>query len=1070
MQARKRSCRVASGQCVFSLVAGMILMVVLAPMAPAVEQDLPFSSTARQVDSGLLTPTITTVDMTFLVDDVGAALVIVTSPSKTLTVSLIDPSLNETFVGDVGLGISGGGTLPEDADINPAVTGKDYLFRLDSPAVGVWTVRVTETVAPVADLPVVLNLWLASSIQGFVVGGGEDYPVGSEVRLGLFVTDSASALAGYTVAATVFRLGDPTFTPTAITFADDGVAPDFVAADGLHTGSIVLTEAGTYDMRATVTGTTPGSVAYKRDLLTRFDVVTPQATLDAMSFTNSGVDTNGNTLFDLIRVGIDVDVAVAGEYNVRVDLRAVGGAEVSANTVGNLPVGVQTVAVDFGADIVRQLGENGPYAVPRIRLEAIRAGVPETHDALYNLGSTTAFLLGQLEREPILFGSTIDGGNDCDNDGDFDTLAFAVEVDVLNSGSYTYSMSLLDPSGGEIEFLSGNEFLTAGVNVLDLEVDGATINAHGVDGPYTLGNVLFFGAGASIVAGVVAVSAPYLVSDFEAPLTLVPYNVGFETFAIAPVVGQGGWGLSAGVSALAAVVNTTAPFAGTRALSILRDPALGDGNTWGAFTPILAAAPELQQEVALRMRIEGGGGPSYEVLVQSPTDNFVVAWIRFAADGDILVLQPFGGATVFVSTGFNWLQAFGAGTYFEVKFTVDVLQPVSNQVAIELDGTTVYSGTALGSTFVEQLAIVTNNTAPLQPAYVDDIRLVQRLIQNDCNQNGIPDACDIALGTSIDCNGDGIPNECEPDCNSNSVADPCDVLAATSSDCNANEVPDECELATQDCNLNGVLDSCDIAAGTSLDCNLNGRPDSCDLTLGFAEDCNLNGIPDECDIASGFSLDCNLNGIPDSCDFAAGTSLDCNLNGLPDECDIASGFSTDCNLNEVPDTCDLATGTSLDCNANDVPDECDVSIGTSADCNANSVPDECDLMVGSSSDCNANATPDECDIASGISFDLNTDGVPDECNEFIRGDADFDGVITLADAIGILGYLTGSATVCRDALDTNDDGALNIVDPIYLLSYSFLMGTPPVSPFPGCGTDLTLTDTLDCLGPVPACP
>jgi len=32
----------------------------------------------------------------------------------------------------------------------------------------------------------------------------------------------------------------------------------------------------------------------------------------------------------------------------------------------------------------------------------------------------------------------------------------------------------------------------------------------------------------------------------------------------------------------------------------------------------------------------------------------------------------------------------------------------------------------------------------------------------DCNNNGVPDACDIAEGTSEDCTGNGIPDECQP--------------------------------------------------------------------------------------------------------------------------------------------------------------------------------------------------------------------------------------------------------------------------------------------------------------------
>ncbi len=34
----------------------------------------------------------------------------------------------------------------------------------------------------------------------------------------------------------------------------------------------------------------------------------------------------------------------------------------------------------------------------------------------------------------------------------------------------------------------------------------------------------------------------------------------------------------------------------------------------------------------------------------------------------------------------------------------------------------------------------------------------------DCNGNGIPDECDVALGTSPDSNGNGVPDECDPGC------------------------------------------------------------------------------------------------------------------------------------------------------------------------------------------------------------------------------------------------------------------------------------------------------------------
>lgn len=101
----------------------------------------------------------------------------------------------------------------------------------------------------------------------------------------------------------------------------------------------------------------------------------------------------------------------------------------------------------------------------------------------------------------------------------------------------------------------------------------------------------------------------------------------------------------------------------------------------------------------------------------------------------------------------------------------------------------------------------------------------------DCNGNGIPDATDIADGTSTDANGDGVPDECFFDCNNNGVEDADDITNGTSQDCNGNGVPDECE----------------IDAGTLPDCNLNGVPDACDITAGTSADVNGNGVPDECE-------------------------------------------------------------------------------------------------------------------------------------------------------------------------------------------------------------------------------
>ena len=82
---------------------------------------------------------------------------------------------------------------------------------------------------------------------------------------------------------------------------------------------------------------------------------------------------------------------------------------------------------------------------------------------------------------------------------------------------------------------------------------------------------------------------------------------------------------------------------------------------------------------------------------------------------------------------------------------------------------------------------------------------------------------------------------------------------------------------------------------------------------------------------------------------------------------------------------------------------------------------------------------------------------------FVRGDTNNDGRINLADPVTLLEYLFRheSAPACRKAGDANDDGKLTIVDPILLLQY--LLGHGPLlpAPYPECGEDPT-EDTLPC--------
>ncbi len=82
---------------------------------------------------------------------------------------------------------------------------------------------------------------------------------------------------------------------------------------------------------------------------------------------------------------------------------------------------------------------------------------------------------------------------------------------------------------------------------------------------------------------------------------------------------------------------------------------------------------------------------------------------------------------------------------------------------------------------------------------------------------------------------------------------------------------------------------------------------------------------------------------------------------------------------------------------------------------------------------------------------------------FKRGDVNQDGVLDLSDPVSLLLYLFSSGSItCEKAADMNDSGALDIADAVYGLQYLFAGGTEPPAPFLGCGTDPT-EDELTCM-------
>ena len=83
---------------------------------------------------------------------------------------------------------------------------------------------------------------------------------------------------------------------------------------------------------------------------------------------------------------------------------------------------------------------------------------------------------------------------------------------------------------------------------------------------------------------------------------------------------------------------------------------------------------------------------------------------------------------------------------------------------------------------------------------------------------------------------------------------------------------------------------------------------------------------------------------------------------------------------------------------------------------------------------------------------------------FRRADANDDGKVNIADPIWIISELFrgGPATGCQATADANADTVIDLADATYIINYQFLGGDAPPAPFPDCDAVEELPEGITC--------
>ncbi len=354
--------------------------------------------------------------------------------------------------------------------------------------------------------------------------------------------------------------------------------------------------------------------------------------------------------------------------------------------------------------------------------------------------------------------------------------------------------------------------------------------------------------------------------------------------------------------------------------------------------------------------------------------------------------------------------------------------------------------------------------------------------QEDADEDGIGDSCDVCTDTDADgygdpdfplneCATDNCPDTANPDqtdTDADGFGDSCDVCTDEDGDgfgsglpfdtCALDNCPTDFNPSQEDIDADGYGDSCD-------NCPTVHNPDQ-------TQDTDADGVGDQCDncidAVNPLQEDSDGDLIGDSCDVCINDSQnDADGDGFCADVDncptLANPSQEDLDTDGIGDSCDLCTDTDGDGYGNGLPydtcalDNCpQIANPTQEDVDTDGIGDSCDLCTDMDGDGYGDGLPhdtctlDNCpDTANPDQADADSNGVGDACCCLTRGDVDASSGIDVGDLTYLVAYLfqSGSVPPCPEHADVDGSGGIDVGDLTWLVAYLFQGGpTPPLCP------------------------
>lgn len=233
---------------------------------------------------------------------------------------------------------------------------------------------------------------------------------------------------------------------------------------------------------------------------------------------DSGLDTDGDGLFDYLAVDLLVLVSNASYYSISGWLASSSwNGIVTGGNYTYLDPGLHTVQVLFGGYKIHSSDYDGPYyGYVELRDETMNTLDSDTH-------VTQAYTRDQFQSPPAELGPPhSDHGLDADGDGLFDYLVVEISVSVSTAGYYNFDCAdLYDGSWNWIEWADNKTYLDSGLQTVEILFKGDLIRSSGFNGPYYVSLDLCDGMGTGLDSEIYTTQA-YTWDQFQSQPPVSP--------------------------------------------------------------------------------------------------------------------------------------------------------------------------------------------------------------------------------------------------------------------------------------------------------------------------------------------------------------------------------------------------------------------------------------------------------------------------------------------------------------------------------------------------------------------